>query len=224
MEKQDNVTVKHHRVLGTPKHFKTKPTGRPPKYDYSAMPPTLTREQVYNIMGNAFRRCMDTINYPQYEDCAVCTEWQLDRQSFIDWICKNYYTVPTNEQIDLDKDILVKGNRIYSPKTCCFVPHSINLEFQTNNIYPMPMRRDDGKYQITDNRCKVFIGVNFDDAIQKYIDHRKKELANLAEKYKDMIPNNVYEAIKYRELTIDDWDFRLFDEPHYTNEYSYSAM
>ena len=29
----------------------------------------------------------------------------------------------------MDKDILVKGNKVYSPETCCFVPSEVNLLF-----------------------------------------------------------------------------------------------
>lgn len=194
------------------------------KYDYTAMPNTMTKEQANHIMNNAFHRCMDTINHPEYEDCAVCEEWQLDKQKFLNWIFKNYYTVSSGERIDLDKDILVKGNRIYSPKTCCFVPHSINYEFQTGNLYPIPQYTTNGTWQITDTRRNTFIGITYDDCIQKFIDHRQKELAKLAEGYKDKIPSNVYQAIKDRELAIDDWDFRLMGDAHYTNEQSYQAM
>ena len=32
-------------------------------------------------------------------------------------------------KVDLDKDILFKGNKVYSPETCAFVPHEINTLF-----------------------------------------------------------------------------------------------
>ena len=36
----------------------------------------------------------------------------------------------------LDKDILLKGNKIYSPDTCCFVPQEINsIAVDSNNNF-----------------------------------------------------------------------------------------
>lgn len=60
---------------------------------------------------------------PSYIGCSVCDEW-LTYSNF-----KRWYEDPINgyrEGYHLDKDILVKGNKVYSPETCCFVPHSIN--------------------------------------------------------------------------------------------------
>ena len=50
----------------------------------------------------------------------------------------------------LDKDILFKGNRIYSPETCSFVPSEINCMFQdtssTRGKYPIGVRKSKGRY------------------------------------------------------------------------------
>lgn len=58
--------------------------------------------------------------YPTYVGCTVCTEW-LTFSNFKKWYDANY-----REGLELDKDILVEGNKIYSPETCRFVPKSIN--------------------------------------------------------------------------------------------------
>ena len=44
------------------------------------------------------------------------------------WLEENYYEVP-GEQMCLDKDVLYKGNKIYSRETCIFVPQRINKLF-----------------------------------------------------------------------------------------------
>lgn len=61
-------------------------------------------------------------NKPTYKDCTVCDEWK-DFQVFAEWYYRN---VPTHGRYHLDKDILVDGNKVYSPSTCMFVTQSEN--------------------------------------------------------------------------------------------------
>ena len=68
---------------------------------------------------------------PTYKSCKVCDEWH-NFQNFAKWYYDNYYEVE-GERIHLDKDILVKGNKIYSPENCIFVPERINTLFTKNN-------------------------------------------------------------------------------------------
>ena len=55
-----------------------------------------------------------------YRDCEVCGGW-LNFSVFEVWFDSNY-----REGYHLDKDLLYQGNRVYSPKTCCFIPPELN--------------------------------------------------------------------------------------------------
>ena len=57
---------------------------------------------------------------PTYRGCSVCDEWLL-LSNFKVWFDANYRT-----SMELDKDALVKGNKIYCPEACRFVPSYIN--------------------------------------------------------------------------------------------------
>ena len=60
--------------------------------------------------------------YPTYKDCTVCKEWH-NFQNFAEWAVQQpFYGLG----YQLDKDILVRGNKLYSPETCCYVPQQIN--------------------------------------------------------------------------------------------------
>ena len=88
----------------------------------------LTR--VYETWCNMIRRCYDEKcqeKRPTYKDCSASEEFH-NFQNFGMWDKDNYYKIE-GEQMCLDKDILVKGNKIYSPETCIFVPNTINLLF-----------------------------------------------------------------------------------------------
>lgn len=59
----------------------------------------------------------------------------------------------------LDKDILVKGNKVYSSNTCCFVPEDINVLFSTKrngrSNLPMGVSKANSKFRA---RCHTLSG------------------------------------------------------------------
>ena len=59
--------------------------------------------------------------HPSYKGCSVCEEW-LTYSNFKAWMEQQDW-----EGKQLDKDLLVYNNKVYSPETCVFIAHSINL-------------------------------------------------------------------------------------------------
>lgn len=55
--------------------------------------------------------------------CSVDSRWRK-LSNFKKWYDKNH--IPGYE---LDKDILVPGNTVYGPDTCCYVPQELNKLF-----------------------------------------------------------------------------------------------
>ena len=80
-----------------------------------------TMEQKYNLKNNMKTRCYNA-NYYQiwknYEGCSICDEWLEDKKSFYEWVDHNYYVIKGEPSVELDKDIIVPGNKVYSPDTC----------------------------------------------------------------------------------------------------------
>lgn len=57
---------------------------------------------------------------PSYKGCSICDEWKYF-SNFKAWMETQDW-----EGNRLDKDLLVKGNRVYSPDTCIFVSQQVN--------------------------------------------------------------------------------------------------
>ncbi len=79
----------------------------------------------YQTWQDMLGRCYNTEfqkNNPTYIGCTVCPEWH-NFQNFADWYVNNKFH---GLGYHLDKDLLVKGNKVYSPETCCLVPVSLN--------------------------------------------------------------------------------------------------
>ncbi|MNQ56357.1 hypothetical protein D3C85_704780 [compost metagenome] len=73
--------------------------------------------------------------HSNYKDVTVCEEW-LTASNFKRWMEQQDW-----EGNDLDKDILIEGNKVYSPESCCFVPSYINTLLVTSKAirgnYPL---------------------------------------------------------------------------------------
>ena len=82
---------------------------------------------------------------PSYLESSVCEEW-LRFSNFKLWMEKQDW-----ENKELDKDLLVYGNKIYSPQTCVFVDRAINIfivdSTKTRGIYPLGVSVHRNKYQ-----------------------------------------------------------------------------
>lgn len=154
--------------------------------------------------------------HPTYKDCTVCEEWH-NYSDFKEWFDNNYYEIE-GERMALDKDILVKGNKIYSPNTCVFVPQNINTLFiksnKTRGKYPIGVyfRKDKNKYQA---QCRIvyngktqqeFLGLynTIEDAFKVYKQFKENCIKQVADEYKDKIPNNLYEAMYNYKVEITD--------------------
>lgn len=80
----------------------------------------------YRRWDSMINRCYSISNQNRksgsmYNDCCVCNEW-LTFSNFKSWMEQQDW-----EGKELDKDLLVYDNKIYSPETCCFVPKHINM-------------------------------------------------------------------------------------------------
>jgi len=73
-------------------------------------------------VGMLHRTCSDELKekYPTYKECYVVDEW-LKFSTFRQWMCQEDW-----ENKELDKDIIIPGNKEYGPSTCVFVSHEVN--------------------------------------------------------------------------------------------------
>lgn len=112
-----------------------------------------SHREIFNLWVNMITRCYDESSHKKhvtYKDCEVCDEWH-NLQVFAEW-CESQVQYVQHKDWCLDKDIIVKGNKTYSPETCSFVPIEIN------NLFTL---RGNG-------RGKYPIGVHLDKKSQKF--------------------------------------------------------
>ena len=175
----------------------------------------------YNAWENMLRRCYSEKyheKYPTYKECEVCEGW-YNFQNFAKWYYDNYYEVE-GERMHLDKDILVKGNKIYSPENCIFVPHNINVLFtksdKSRGEYPIGVcyHKRDKVYEAnchlinpkTGKSKNEYLG-RYDtelEAFEVYKYYKEKNIKQVDDYYKKLIPQKLYNALYSYEVEITD--------------------
>ncbi len=149
---------------------------------------------------------------PTYEGCEVGDKFK-SYEYFYEWCHKQIgFGV---DGWHLDKDLLVKGNKVYSESTCVFIPSEINAILTKSTA-------SRGKYLIGvswSNANKAFVAqVNKNKGVSEYLGSFNTELEAFkaykkakesfvkeqAEKFKSQIDERAYEALMNYQVDIDD--------------------
>lgn len=122
-----------------------------------------------------------------YKNAFIDIRWQK-LSNFISWFDNNYI-----EGYDLDKDIFIPNNKIYSPELCLFVPHSLNNITTNKKIagkYLTGVNKNGNKYQakirINGNRLLLGSYNTEQDAYQAYINKKAEVYMNEADNWIDI--------------------------------------
>lgn len=152
----------------------------------------------YETWTHMLARCYKP-SRPTYQDCTVCDEW-LTLSVFKEWYDANYI-----EGYELDKDLLVKGNKVYSPQTCCFIPQELNtllLDSAANRgKYPIGVSKSGNKFKARLRKYNepVHIGTFtcVEDASNAYQEAKKAHVLEVVKTYRGIVPDYVLDAIPY---------------------------
>jgi hypothetical protein len=166
----------------------------------------------YTRWVGMLNRCYDigtAKRLPTYIGCTVSDNFR-NFQYFAKWC---------NEQIGfgnkgwhLDKDILIKGNKVYSEDNCVFVPPTLNYivrgSYYGNIGLPLGVSRFRNKYQA---QCgvdgtKVRIGTyeSVNEAFVAYKTFKEALIKKSAEIWKNEIDVRVYNSLLKWEISVDD--------------------
>lgn len=138
---------------------------------------------------------------PTYKNCAVCDEWH-NFQVFAEWYTNHeFYGLG----YQLDKDLLIDGNKVYSPDTCMLVPKDINVLFTdraaVRGDYPIGVvfhiRNKTYLASLEVNGKRKHLGTfrNVNDASNAYQKAKKEYVKQKALEWQDRIDERLFNAL-----------------------------
>lgn len=172
------------------------------KYSYSE------HRNGYSVWGGLFDRCYSKALQEKskiYRGCSVDARFHKF-QDFMGWaVMQHGFGVP---DFQLDKDLLVLGNKVYGPDTCVFIPREVNLAIRKNCFYcgeypiGVAWHKATGKFTARFRHKHIGIYDSPEEAHSVYKAAREGYVKSLAEKYKDQIDHRAYAAlINYEVVT-----------------------
>ena len=166
----------------------------------------------HELWRGMLKRCFSKgayIKTPTYVDVTVCDEW-LSFGNFLEWVNKEVECKGKPVGMQLDKDILIQDNRVYSPHTCCFVPPQINSLLCATGAkrgkHPIGVIEVKGRFvaRLKMYGRKVNVG-SYDTperAFQAYKIAKESHVKSMALQYKDVLRPEVYNALMSWEADI----------------------
>ncbi len=162
------------------------------------------KTRVYHAWASMLQRCYDPkfiAKKPTYQGCIVCKEWH-NFQVFAEWFTSQ---VNYDKGYQLDKDLLIDGNKIYSPNTCVLAPVEINSLLtdceSARGDYPVgvSLHKKDKKFysSICIDGKKKHLG-SFDTAEQAseaYQTAKKANIKRMALEWQDRIDEKLFNAL-----------------------------
>lgn len=171
------------------------------------------KTRVYNTWVNMLKRCYDEgvqRRHPTYRDCTVCEEWH-NFQNFANWFALQ---MCNNQDWQLDKDLSVVGNKVYSPEACCLIPRQVNSllndcravrgEFPQGVHLHVPTGKFCARTTINGKRKHLGMFYTSEEAFYVYKHNKEMHVREMAEEYRDDLPDEVYQnMLKYTVLITD---------------------
>lgn len=163
--------------------------------------------KIYETWKDMIYRCFSKRykdKHKTYNDVICCSSW-LKFSNFKSWMEQQDW-----KGKELDKDILVEGNKIYSPSTCVFIDHSINKLILENPHRNSPWltgvtKYKNGRYtaygrKYENGKNKTLYLGTFDSEVEAHRCWLRYKI-NQVENLKDVICNDqVYTALLSRYL------------------------
>lgn len=163
-------------------------------------------DKSYLLWSTMIRRCYSEKlqeKYPTYKDCSVSNEWLIYSNFKKDVESMKGFNV---NGFELDKDLLFKGNKVYSKETCCFVPKEINYLMINGNkstgYLPIGVYLSTNKKNPYASQCRVSgknIHLGYFDCIEKafncYKEFKEQNIKRLANYYKENIDSKLYDSL-----------------------------
>lgn len=174
----------------------------------------------YSIWATMLKRCFYKKlkdSQPTYKEVICCKEWLL-YENFYEWLCRqpNFDKWKNSKRYALDKDILVKNNKVYSPETCCLVPQNVNCLFLKREAnrgdFPIGVRKNGNLFSacchnpFTNKTEKLGTYQTIDDAFQAYKRYKEYLIKQVAEVEYEVgnITKECYEAMMSYVVEITD--------------------
>lgn len=168
---------------------------------------------IYDTWYRIIERCYSKKlheRFPTYIGCYTSEEF-TDYSKWRVWYDSYPYKY---DGWQLDKDLLAKGNKIYSSETCVFLPHIINSTLTKSNktrgnyligVY-FDTHNNKFKSYLSKRGKKMSLGYfeNEMDAHLAYKTAKEEYLKELAEEYKGRLDPKAYNALKNYVVDIDD--------------------